>query len=62
MQPIMVVSYENVIKVLKLCVAIQSWVNMVYSRGLSSQPWGVLVLSVSMKKETLSVAKGGTDV
>lgn len=40
MQPMMVVSTANLMMVLELYVAVQSWVNREYSKGLSSHPWG----------------------
>lgn len=48
MQPMMLV-------VLELCVAIQSWVNNVYSRGLSTHPWTAPMLSIIVDEVTLPI-------
>jgi hypothetical protein len=34
--------------VLELCLAMQSWVNREYRRGLSTHPWGAPVLRISL--------------
>ena len=34
--------------VLESCLAMQSWVNREYRRGLSTHPWGVPVLRISV--------------
>jgi hypothetical protein len=34
--------------VLESCLAMQSWVNREYRRGLSTHPWGAPVLKISV--------------
>jgi hypothetical protein len=43
-----VVSSENLMMVLELCLATQSWVNSKYRRGLGTHPGGAPVLRISV--------------
>ena len=50
MRPTTVVSSANLIKRLELCDGMQSWVNSVKRRGLSTHPSGAPVLSMMVLK------------
>ena len=47
-RPTTVVSSANLMMVLESCLAMQSWVNREYKRGLSTHPWGAPVLRISV--------------
>ena len=47
-RPSTVLSSANLMMVLESCVAMQSWVNREYRRGLSMHPWGAPVLRISV--------------
>ena len=57
-RPITVVSSANLMMVFELCLAMQSWVNREYRRGLRTHPWGAPVLRISMA----DVSSGTADV
>ncbi len=69
----MVVSSANFTKEFSPCPGLQSWVCSMNRRGLSTQPWGALLLSTRVEEERLPilgsvceevrypVTEGGTD-
>ncbi len=54
----MVVSYANFTIEFSPCRGLQLWVYSVNRRGLSTQPWGALVLNIRVEEERLPI---GTD-
>ena len=52
-RPTTVVSSANLMMVLESCLAMQSWVNREYRRGLCTHPSGAPVLRVSVVEMTL---------